>query len=374
MFGRARFAAIAVLVVLGAGLGLALAGPSGSDDEGATDAGRAREAPTSQEPASSTGSSTTTTIGRRGSGEPVTLAFAGDVHFEGGIRSKVLADPDGLLAPVAPLLRSVDLAVVNLETAITERGTPAAKEYTFRAPAVALRALSAAGVDVASMANNHGLDFGLEGLEDTLTAARDTGFPLIGVGRDARAAYEPFRATVRGQRIAVIGATQVLDGALVASWTAGDDQPGLASAKEVDRLVTAVAAARATSDTVVVFLHWGVERATCPSVAQRDLARALVDAGADVIVGGHAHRLQGAGRLGDALVAYGLGNFLFSTRPGPGAESGVLTVTVTGRDVDAYAWHPARLADGVPRPLEGRDADAARAAWAELRGCTGLAP
>ena len=210
-------------------------------------------------------STTTTTIGRRGSGQPVTLAFAGDVHFEGVLDDKLAADPSGVLAPVAPILSAADLAVVNLETAITERGEPAPKEFTFRAPPSALTALASAGVDAASMANNHGLDYGPVGLEDSLAAEAASGFPVIGIGRNATEAYAPYTATVKGQRIAVIGATQVLDDVLIAAWTATDTQAGLASAKEVERLVAAVTAARPTTDTLVVFLHWGIERQTCPS-------------------------------------------------------------------------------------------------------------
>lgn len=317
---------------------------------------------------------TTTTLSRRGNGQAVTLAFAGDVHFEGELRPQLAADPAGVLAPIAPALGAADLAVVNLETAITERGTPAPKTYTFRAPATALTALAGAGVDAASMANNHGLDFGPEGLDDSLAAEQASGFPIIGIGRDAREAYEPFRSTVRGQRIAVIAATQVLDAELATAWTATDTQAGLASAKEVDRLTDAVAAARTTSDTVVVFLHWGTEKQTCPNGRQQELAARLVEAGADVVVGGHAHRLQGAGRLGDAFVAYGLGNFVFYANPGPGADSGVLTVTVTGREVDTYTWTPAVIRNGVPRPLAGDEATTALAAWDALRACTGLVP
>ena len=172
------------------------------------------------------------------------------------------------------------------------------------------------------MANNHGMDYGPAGLEDSLTAKASSGFPVIGIGHNAAEAYAPFRTEIKGQRIAVIGATQVLDDNLITAWTATDAQGGLASAKDVPRLVAAVQEARATSDTVVVFLHWGVEQQTCPSASQQQLARALVDAGADIVVGSHAHRLQGAGRLDAAFVGYGLGNFAFYTRSGPGTETG----------------------------------------------------
>jgi len=264
---------------------------------------------------------------------------------------------------------------VNLETAVTERGTAAPKEYTFRAPQSSLVALAAAGVDVASMANNHGLDFGQVGLEDSLVAARAMGFPVIGIGMDDVEAYRPYRTVVRGQRIAVIGATQVLDSELITAWTASPTQPGLASAKEVARLTAAVAEARADSDTVVVFLHWGTERQTCPNPQQLELSQQLVDAGADVIVGGHAHRVLAGGRLGGAVVHYGLGNFVFYGTGGkPTAESGIFTVTVTGRRVDAYRWHPARIADGVARPLAGDEAVTALADWESRRSCTNLTP
>jgi poly-gamma-glutamate synthesis protein (capsule biosynthesis protein) len=323
-----------------------------------------------------TASSTTTTAprGRRGTGRPVTIAFGGDVHFEGMLRARLDANPTTVLAPVAPVLSAADLALVNLETAVTQRGTPAAKEFTFRAPATAFAALASAGVDAATMANNHGLDFGPVGLADSLAASAFTRFPVIGIGRDAREAFAPYRATVHGQRIAVVGATQVIDGALVSSWTATDTHPGLASAKDVARLVDTVKAVRPTADTVIVFLHWGVEGHTCPSADQETLARTLVDAGADVVIGGHAHRLQGGGRLGAALVDYGLGNFVFYTAGGPGTQSGVLLVTVTGRDVDGYRFVPATLHGGVATPLTGAAAGAAVAQWNALRSCTNLTP
>jgi len=307
-------------------------------------------------------------------GAPVVLAFGGDVHFEGALGSRLSTDPEHALAPIASVLRSADIAVVNLETAVTNGGSPTAKEFTFRAPATAFPALRGAGVDVASMANNHGLDYGLDGLRDSLAAAKRYRFPLIGIGLDDAQAYRPFRRTVNGQRIAVIGATQVLDDELISAWTAGPGKPGLASAKNVPRLLRAVRAARKTSDTVVVFLHWGVELEQCPSADQRQLAKQLVAAGADVVVGGHAHRVQGAGRLGRALVGYGLGNFVWYGTSELSTQTGVLLVTVDGRRVVSYRWAPARIVDGVPHPLSGAERGRALSAWRSLRGCTGLKP
>jgi poly-gamma-glutamate capsule biosynthesis protein CapA/YwtB (metallophosphatase superfamily) len=304
----------------------------------------------------------------------VSFAFGGDIHFEGSLRSRLLADPASVLEPIAPVLSAPDVAVVNLESAVTERGTAQDKQYVFRAPPVALTALASAGIDTASAANNHGLDYGAEGLEDTLVAEQFTGFDLIGIGHNAAEAYAPHRMEVKGQRIATIAATQVLDEQFVSSWTATDEQAGLASAKDVDRLVAAVAAARIDSDTLVVFLHWGIEQQECPSANQQTLAQQLVDAGADIVVGSHAHRPQGAGRLGNAFIGYGLGNFVFYNETGTSAVTGVLRVTATGRHIDSYDWVPAQIRGGIPQPLDGEAAERSVAAWNDLRGCTGLTP
>ncbi len=325
----------------------------------------------------SSSSTTTTTVGRRGSGSPVTLAFGGDVHFEGHLRAALLANPAGVLAPVAPVLSRADIAMVNLETAITERGSPAPKTYTFRAPAAAFDALRGAGVDVATMANNHAVDFGPVGLADTLAAAAgQKGLSVVGIGADDSAAYAPHRVDVRGQRIAVFGATDVLDDNLITAWTAAPGHPGLASTKGpgLDRLAAAVTAERPRADTIVVYLHWGIEGQTCPSPRQKEVAQRLAAAGADVIVGSHTHRLQGGGRLVGSLVAYGLGNFVWYNEGGPRGATGILEVTVTGRDVDSYRWVPARITGGVPRPLDGPAATSAAEAWAASRSCTGLVP
>jgi poly-gamma-glutamate synthesis protein (capsule biosynthesis protein) len=347
---------------------------------GGDDPGQAAQTTSTTAAAGSTATTagTTTTASERAgdtrepTGQPVTLAFGGDVHFEGAIESRLVANPATTFGPIAAVLRRADLAVVNLESAITERGTPAPKDFTFRAPPSALTALKEAGVDVATMANNHGLDFGPVGLRDSLAAARAARFPVIGIGRDADEAYRAHRVTVKGQRIAVIGVTQVLDSSLAAAWTAGDDKPGMASAYEEDRLLAAVRSARASADTVVVDLHWGRELVNCPIDRQRALAPRLVAAGADVVVGSHAHLLLGGGYLRGAYVHYGLGNFVFYSRGGVTAQSGVLLLTTRGRAVTNSRWVPAVISGGIPIPLQGAAATRAVTSWQSLRRCTGL--
>lgn len=306
---------------------------------------------------------------------PITLAFIGDINVERSLATRLDQEPDNFVGPFSDLLRSADLVVGNLEAALTTGGAPLNKEFTFRAPPRVLDALRAGGVDVVTIANNHGIDHGLAAFDETVAIKRaQPDGMVIGGGADEDEAYAPFVADVGGHTVAVIGATQVLDGGLIASWTAGPEAPGLASAKRVDRLVAEVAAARSTADTVVVFLHWGIEGEECPSASQRELARALVDAGADIVVGTHAHRVQGGGRLGEAVVHYGLGNFLFGTVSEASAKTGVFLVEIDGRDVRGYEWRPGRIVDRVPWPVDPAADAAARADWDALRGCTDLTP
>ncbi|MEZ0491007.1 CapA family protein [Kineococcus sp. TBRC 1896] len=306
----------------------------------------------------------------------ITVAVAGDVHFAGS--SATALDPGGLAA-ITPVLSAADVSLVNLETAVTDGGTPAAKQYTFKAPARALSVLRTAGVDVVGMANNHGLDYGTEGLDDTLAASRSSGLPVIGVGRDVEAAFAPWRTTIRGHRLVVFDATQVLDSSLADAWTAGPDHAGTASVKTRggrDRLVAAVRSARGDADSVVVLLHWGREREQCPTDDQEGLAAALVAAGADAVVGSHAHRLLGAGftRAGSrtGYVDYGLGNFVFYARGGAAARTGVLTLTLGAGRPPRPTWTPAEIDAGVPVPLTGSAATTATTAKDALRSCTGL--
>src|SRR5215218_2809461 len=142
----------------------------------------------------------------------VTLAFAGDVHFEGGVAT-LLDHRDATLGPMASALRSADVAVVNLESALTSGGSHAAKEledpsrrYWFRSSPSALALLQRSGVDAVSMANNHGADYGEAGLRDTLRSARNAAVAVIGVGRGPEQAYRPFRTSVDGVKIAVLAA------------------------------------------------------------------------------------------------------------------------------------------------------------------------
>ena len=301
----------------------------------------------------------------------VTFAFAGDVHFAGRTAGRAGIGA-GVLGPISRTLAAADIGMVNLETAITERGTEEPKQYHFRAPATALDSLRAAGLDVVTMANNHAVDYGPVGLQDTLSAIATHRLPVIGVGANAARAYAPWYATVRGTRIAIIAASQVHDRTM-AAWTAGDTTPGIASATS-PRLLASVREARRQAAIVVVYLHWGTEGNACPNSEQRAVAQALSDAGADAVVGTHAHLLLGAGWLGHTYVDYGLGNFLWWLDNAYSNDTGVLTLTFHNRTVVRSTFTPAEIDPaGVPQPATGAIAARVLAKLEQARRCAGLA-
>jgi poly-gamma-glutamate synthesis protein (capsule biosynthesis protein) len=291
------------------------------------------------------------------------------------LADQLRADPMHVLAPVTPMLSSADLAMVNLETAITERGEPVPiKNFHFRSPAASFTALQAAGIDVVNMANNHALDYGPVGMQDTFDAIASSKFPVVGIGHDAAEAYRPYRTVIKGERIAVFGALDRVEPALIPAWGATESQPGVALSTDHTRLLDAMRAVRPEVDTLVVFMHWGTEQTHCASPVQVDLTHDLLAAGADIVVGSHEHRAFGAGRIGSSFVAFGLGNFVYWREDDESGRSGVLLVQATGRQVDSYSWVPARIHHGIPIPETGAAAAADVAEWQQRRTCSGLAP
>ena len=311
----------------------------------------------------------------KGNGKAVTLAFGGDVHFEGAVGPRLKADPATALGnTVSQLLAGSQLRMVNLESALTD-GTcpqPQSKPYIFYAPPTALTALHNATVTVINQANDHAVDCGQTGLAQGLAAAKSANFPVVGAGADAAEAFAPYRTTIDGQRIAIIAATQVIAANLTSTWTATSSQGGVASALDPTQLIQAVQAARRTSDTVVVYLDWGTETVACPDPQQEPLTEQLVKAGADIVVGTGAHVLLGAGYLGSAYVDYGLGNLAFYDDTAPETDSGTLLITVEGRHILGSTWRPATILAGLPQPLTGSAAAAAIQSWLAARSCTNL--
>ena len=305
-------------------------------------------------------------------GTSVQLAFGGDVNTANAA-GRVLTDGLGAAATV---LRRADLAMVNTETVFADDRSGLVRQpkaYNFLAPTRLLDVLEHAGVDVVTVANNHGLDYGPAGLARTL-AARTPARPLmVGAGADISAAFAPARRTVRGRGVVLFAATDVIDDGL--DWAATDHRPGLASIKTATGLARLRSAVRADRrahpcDVIAVYLHAGVELSVCPTARQRVLATDLARDGANAVLMSHAHVVEPGRVSGSTAIDYGLGNLVFDAQSATTARTGVLTVEVPGSGPPTETWHPGRIVDGLPTMLSGAAATTAAQRWRALSsGC-----
>jgi poly-gamma-glutamate synthesis protein (capsule biosynthesis protein) len=288
---------------------------------------------------------------------PVVLAAVGDVTFGEQVGPGV--EEHGGAYPwrrVAKTLHSADVTVGNLETAVSTRGEPVDKQYTFRGPPQALPPLETlAGFDVLSLANNHSGDYGDAALLDTIRLVRAAGIAPIGAGADERQARRPAIVEAGGLRIAFLGYSDVNPFGFPATATT----PGTARA-ETAAIDADVRAARRRADLVACFFHWGVELRPDPDARQQRLAAACLNAGAKLVLGAHPHVLGPLARpTRSTLVAWSLGNFVFPSSGAP-ARTAILHAELDRRGVRGYRLLPVAIDGYTPRLVRAGQASASR--------------
>jgi len=246
--------------------------------------------------------------------DSVTLSFAGDVHFSELITQKY--DDSGISAIIddelLSFMQNADLMVLNHEFVFSTRGEAMEdKEYTLRNDPKYVKILQNMGTDVVSIANNHILDFGKDAFLDTLKTLENAEIMYAGGGRNLEEASKPVIYEINGQTFAIFAATRVSPSA---DWYAGKKHPGVFQTYDATALNKAIAAADTNYDHIIVYVHWGIERAEIPEEYQRTLAKGYIDAGADLIIGAHPHILQGFEYYKEVPICYSLGNYLFGNR------------------------------------------------------------
>jgi poly-gamma-glutamate synthesis protein (capsule biosynthesis protein) len=267
---------------------------------------------------------------------PLRLAAVGDINLDGA--------PADAWRGVGHALRSADLSFGNLESVVSTRGEPYAKEYSFRAKPAALAALAGkSGIDVLNLANNHTGDYGPRALVDTVRGVEHNGIKAVGAGANIKRALAPQVVRRLGLRVAFVGFSEIAP----IEFSAGADRPGTAWANPSE-IVEAVRAARRKADIVVATFHWGIERQTLETERQRELADVAVKAGAQVVVGAHPHTLQPVRRQGGAIVAYSLGNFVFDAQSPETTSTGILQLDLSADGVSRASWRRARISGGRP--------------------------
>jgi capsule synthesis protein PGA_cap len=277
---------------------------------------------------------------------PVSLDAVGDVTFGEDVGPAVASHGGAYpWAFVGSTLRSADITVGNLETAVSTRGVAAVKEFTFRGPPAALVPMrDVAGFDVLTLANNHTVDFGRDALLDTLKAAHAAGIQTIGAGANELQARRPAIVEAGGLRVALLGYSDVNPYGFNATSTA----PGTAKA-DVDAITRDVRGALRRADVAVCFFHWGVELHAQPNSRQQQFAAACLNAGAKLVLGAHPHVLGGvATPARHTLVAWTLGNFVFPSGSVTG-RTAILHVALGADGVRGYRLVPVRIDGFRPR-------------------------
>lgn len=226
-----------------------------------------------------------------------------------------------------------DLTVINLECSPSDLGTPYDKQFTFRCDPDALPVAVANGVEVMNLGNNHGQDFGKEAMLDGRANVFAAGGQAVGVGMDLAEAMEPAIVEVNGWTVAVVGFGGVVPWE---AWLAADERPGMASGDDIPTMVEAVRRAGEVADLVVVTIHWGRELDTQPLAEDVERAEAMIEAGADMIIGHHQHRLNPLTFVDGVPVAWGMGNFVWPRLSDAGATTAVARFVVSpDGEVDA---------------------------------------
>jgi poly-gamma-glutamate capsule biosynthesis protein CapA/YwtB (metallophosphatase superfamily) len=285
-------------------------------------------------------------------GDNVTLALVGDLLPAANVLE--LMKKNGYDYPfraAKPLLEAADIAAGNLETPITTRGTPANdKQYVFRGNPETISAIKEAGFDYLSLANNHTLDYGWQGLSDTMDFLDDAKLQHAGSGNDDKEAFAPAYIESKGMTVGFVSVTRVVPDV---SWKADRIHPGVAEAYSPDRAVASIKEAKQNADVVVVMVHWGVERMDTPAAHQTDLAHRFVDAGADLVIGSHPHVLQGFEAYKGKWIAYSLGNFVFTTTAlSKTSETGVLNAKCGKEGTCSLKFTPMFATYSQPAPME----------------------
>lgn len=249
--------------------------------------------------------------------DDMSLAAVGDVMLDRGVADAIARNGlDSILSVVAAQTKAADIAFANLECPLAATGPHDPAKMIFRADPRTIEVLLQGGFDIVSLANNHTLDAGQAALIETINHLEDAGIKYVGAARDPAHGSDPVFLDARGTRIGFLAYAD-LDFHYDCQSRVG---------ASLANLRAQVAAARDSCDLLVVSLHWGVQDSDVPTHRQEDVARASIDAGADLILGHHPHVLQGAEVYKRRLILYSMGDFVFDARTADEAEGGIFEV------------------------------------------------
>ncbi len=281
----------------------------------------------------------------------VSLAFVGDVMLA-ETPGKVIQRGQDPFAPFAKILAAAEVRIGNLECVVATQGrADPAKIYSFRAHPRTLNVLKR-HLDVVALANNHSGDFGPQAFAQMLGLLEQANIPYVGGGRDLARAHAPHVIERKGLRIALLSYNEFLP----RSFEADVDKPGVAWSED-EQVVHDIVAARRVhhADVVIPFMHWGWENERVANLRQRDLARRMIDVGADAVIGGHPHVTQNIEHYRGKPIIYSLGNFIFDGFDMPANNTGwLLRLEIDRAGVQRWQTVVAHIdKQGTPHPARG---------------------
>ncbi len=288
----------------------------------------------------------------------VHLVAVGDIMLDRALGQTLLEGDLGYpFSEVVELITPADLAVGNLESALGESGTPEKKGYTFQAPPQAAPSLALGSFDLMSLANNHALDYGASALMEGIGLLDAQGIEVVGAGENRQAAHAPVLKHLNGLSLAFLAYVDVpveVRGFDTRRWIATETKAGVAWA-DPKHIREDILAVQPQADLIIVLLHSGYEGVVQPSPPQVAAAHAAIDAGAHLVIGHHAHVLQGLEFYNDGVIVYGLGNFAFED--GGFDQSGILQLWLDCSGVRTLGIVPVLL-ETSGRPIPAREAQA----------------
>ena len=299
--------------------------------------------------------------------QQVSLVFAGDTTLddEAGALIERGGDP---LAGFAGLFAQADIRIANLECVVATTGTAGSKNYTFRAHPRVLPVLRR-HLDGVTLANNHSGDYGREAFAQMLGLLRQAGLAQAGGGMNLREAHTPWIVERQGLRIAILSYNEFMP----RSFEADHDAPGIAWSED-EQVLDDIRAARQMhkADLVIPFMHWGWENERTANDRQRSLARKMIDAGADAVIGGHPHVTQDIEHHRGKPIVYSVGNFVMKeTDNDAQRQAWVLRMVFDRQGAQGFETHAVRIdMDGIPHP----DPATPSPCWQRGQGQVGQCP
>lgn len=280
---------------------------------------------------------------------PVNIVVTGDVMLGRGVGS-VIKSNSNIFGDLKPIFKQSDLVVVNLESPFTYSSKNFKKAVPLKANPAYARILKVNNVNAVALANNHIMDYGPQGLTDTLKTLDKYNITHIGAGENLQDALQPAYFTINGKTVAIINfmdLTTFQEFSKSELPPATDNSPGFAPANW--KLVkNSINTAKNHADIVIVFFHYGNEYSFTPTKYQTELSRECIDEGADIVVGSHPHVPQSIEYYKGKLIFYSLGNCVFDQKNPITKDSMVVQMQIVNGNTDVTVI-PIHISNSSPK-------------------------